>query len=113
MFNQLTATEVVIAMGRAAEAAARGDDELGEFGRGQLLSAYSASRHVAVELSSYDTALRAFARAIGADETLDAGALGEVACELVRERPDVVRAALRELADREVELLAAAIEGDR
>lgn len=115
MFNQLPATDTLVAMGRAARAAARSDAELGEFERGQLLSAYSASRHLAVELTAYEAPLRAFCDAVGLPAELDVAAAGERTCELLAGAGDAapVRAALRDLVDAEVALLAEAIEAPR
>lgn len=84
MFNPLTPSEMVTAIGRAAREAARGDEPLGDFDRGQLMSAYSATRHLAIELESFGAELRLQSEAIAAaaDQTAhrlgggpDAGAL--------------------------------------
>jgi hypothetical protein len=64
MFNQLTPSEIVGAIGVTARDAARSDDPAGEFERDQLLSAYSATRHLAVELSSYGPAWERFTQAM-------------------------------------------------
>lgn len=64
MFNQLTAAEVVTAIGSTLRTAARHDGQTSDFGRDQLMSAYSATRHLAVELSSYEPELRAFTAAV-------------------------------------------------
>jgi hypothetical protein len=110
------------------------------------MSAYSASRHLAVEIESFEPELRSFAAAVagrirakagemgngdrlhaladGLDATSDARAVGDAVCELldglrtdgaaaaVELRTDV-RSLLRQLADREVELLADVIEGPK
>ena len=60
MMNPLTPAEMVGAIGQAAQAAARTDARLDDFQRSQLLSAYSATRHLAVELESYPAAVAAF-----------------------------------------------------
>lgn len=130
MFNQLTATETVAAMGCTARDAAR-KGELGEFGRGQLMSAYSASRHLSVELSSFEPELHAYtvavaavAPAAGLDGCSDAGRAGDLTCALLDtlrghdspaavELRGAIHTALRELVDREVALLAEAIEEPR
>ncbi len=143
MFNPLAPAEVVTAMGKAAHAAARSEEEATAFSRVQLLSTYSASRHLAVELESFDAELRRFARTVAAavrgrlaglpdadglealadrlDERSDPQAVGALVGDLLaglREadapaavalRTEVQRR-LRELADREVDLLAAVIE---
>ena len=130
MFNHLTPAEVVIAIGRAARDAARGNAEASEFSRGQLLSAYSCARHLAVELG-FGADVRACAADVDAilrdanagplEVTDDGGRLGPLLCDaLDRLRADTslaaseartqIQARLRALADREVELLAAVIE---
>ena len=53
MFNPLTPSEMVTAIGLAARTAARGEGELDEFDRGQLMSAYSATRHLAIEIDRF------------------------------------------------------------
>ena len=140
MFNPLTPSEMVSAIGLAARATGRGDGELDEFGRGQLMSAYSASRHLAIEIASFSGELSARCAAIadavdrtGADEQLrgfaaqlreahDARAAGDAIAELLdacRRRPeldalrDEVHAQLRMLCDAEVALLADGIEAGR
>jgi hypothetical protein len=64
VFNQLTAAEVVTAIGSTLQTAARSDDRTSDFGRDQLMSAYSATRHLAVELSSYEPELHEFTAAV-------------------------------------------------
>jgi len=66
VFNPLTPAQVVTAMGEAAHVAARSEADATAFSRVQLLSTYSASRHLAVELESFDAERRAFARAVTA-----------------------------------------------
>lgn len=141
MINPLTPAEVVGAIGRAARDAAASEGPLDDFARGQLKSAYSGSRHLAAEVATFAPELRSFgggvadavvaaarpdleelAGAIGA--TADPYALGPAVCDLLdrlREDPSPaavalraeVRTALRALCDREVELMADAIEGPR
>jgi hypothetical protein len=141
VFSPLTPADVVTAIGRAARDAARSDEPASEFSSGQLMSAYSASRHLGVELARFDTELASFAGAVAADlrdaggerlaqranhvaQARDAHAIGDlVAVTLDELRGDPapvaaqlrgrLRSALRELADREVELLAEVIEGPR
>jgi hypothetical protein len=137
MFNPLTPSEMVTAIGLAARATARGDGELDDFDRGQLLSAYSATRHLAVEIDRFSGELSARCAAIAdaaagepslrplADDVrraTDGGAAGEAISALLeacRQTPELagVRAAirreLRALCDAEVGLLAEGIEAGR
>jgi hypothetical protein len=149
MFNPLSASTMVTAIGRAARAAAAGDEPLTPFERGQLMSAYSATRHLAVELDAFPSELRSTADEIAAavERTLpqlgddpDARVLEAYArrlglaagaaevgaaiadllalCRTHRAEPWTslraqVRRCLRALCDREVELLATAIEAQR
>jgi hypothetical protein len=120
VFNQLTAAEVVTAIGSTLQTAARNDDRTSDFGRDQLMSAYSATRHLAVELSSYEPELHAFTAAVArsvraaeipelrddlaafaarVDSSPDARALGAELCELLqvlRERRSEETDALRD-----------------
>lgn len=86
MFNQLTPAEVVTAVGTTLRAAARSDDRTSEFERDQLLSAYSATRHLAVELASFEHVLHAYAREVAARVRATPGAgeapLAELAARL-------------------------------
>lgn len=144
MFNPLTPGQYATAIGRAARDAARAERPLDEFGRGQLMSAYSGSRHLAVELDCFAQELQAFADA--AAEAIARAALAVPDDEFLRTieralraRPDAIsvgmhlsdlllrlrgeqtgilaelraelRRLLRSLCDREVALLAEAIEG--
>jgi hypothetical protein len=138
MITPLTPAEVIAAIGRTARDAARSAAPLGEFERGQLMSAYSGSRHLAVELESFGPEVERFcarvATAIEASElaearpaaaalreTADPRRAGEVVCgllNLLHAHPapaaaglrGEVHTSLRELCDREVDLLADAIE---
>ena len=141
MFNPMTPAEVASAIGITARDAARADEPLGSFGRGQLMSAYSGSRHLAVEVSSFGAEIERFAAELArafdgmeaGGETLaalatrlrdssDPRGIGDLLCELLdglRQQPPSshtrglrgkIHASLRELCDREVELLADAIE---
>jgi hypothetical protein len=56
----MTPTDMVTAMGRATRDAARSAEPASEFSRGQLMSVYSASRHLAVDVAQFPTELRAF-----------------------------------------------------
>lgn len=129
MFNPLTPAELTIAMGRAARDSARSDDPADAFVRAQLMSVYSASRHLGVELEWFEAEVGAFATAVGDAAgdaelagTSDPREAGDLVCRLLDAlradggpQADAVRATVRarlaELADREVELLAAVIEG--
>lgn len=142
MFNPLSPSEVVAAIGGAAREAARGDQAGSDYARGQLLSAYSTSRHLSVELASFGPELSGFAREIsasaahiddepdlaavvaGMESATDAGELGDATCllldylrasdsEAAKDLRVRVQARLRALADREVELLADAIEAGK
>jgi hypothetical protein len=75
MFNPLTPSEMVAAIGMAARTTARGDGELDEFDRGQLMSAYSATRHLAIEIESFQDELSARCAAIA--DAIDAAGEGE------------------------------------
>lgn len=134
MFNPLTPAELTVAMGRTALEAA-GADPTDTMLRAQLKSVYSASRHLAVELEAFEPELRSFrlavaeaamalapgpAAAIAANG--DARQTGDLLCTLLdqlRRDPGgdavalraTVRKQLRGLVDREVDLLADAIEG--
>jgi hypothetical protein len=138
MITPLTPAEVIAAIGRTARDVARGSEPLGEFERGQLMSAYSGTRHLAVELEAFGPEIERFCAAIvaaiDASELVEAQAAatqlrgtadprraGEVVCALLvllraHSSPAAaglraeVRTSLRDLCDREVELLADAIE---
>jgi hypothetical protein len=141
MFNPMTPSEMVAAIGTAARTTARGDGELDEFDRGQLMSAYSATRHLAIEIESFRGELSArcaaIADAVDSESGGDADALGELAARL-RGSPDArgagdaigelldlcrehglsalrgeIRTQLRALCDAEVTLLADGIEAGR
>lgn len=140
MFNQLTPAETVRAIGLTARNVARGG-EPSEFDRDQLMSAYSATRHLVPELRYYPAELRRFAADVvsavgeaqldggeensalvqGIVDTSDPALLGGVICELLdrlsrddspgaRALRDRLHVLLRELADREVDLVAEALQ---
>lgn len=145
MFSPMTPAEVVSAIGQTARGAARSEERASEFSRGQLMSAYSASRHLGVELVGYPDELRRFTEEVGgllarAAElprdgrfaaapdallaTSDAHEIGDIVSAWLDDlrgdpSPEAaairsgLQAALRRLADREVELLAEVIEGSR
>jgi len=143
MFNQLTPADLVGAIGVTARDAARSEHPADEFQRDQLMSAYSATRHLAVELSSFGPELERFRRAVvenvrrAADDDRDArdelaavatrleadgstAAAGAAVSDLLallrhQDSPTAavlrseVHTLLRQLADREVDLLADAL----
>jgi hypothetical protein len=103
MFNQLTPSEVVTAIGATVRGAARSEGQASDFDRDQLMSAYSATRHLAVELASYEPELAGFTTTVSdqirhadapglehelaalADRielSVDPGAVGGALCEL-------------------------------
>jgi hypothetical protein len=115
MFTPLTPAQLISAIGVSARDAARSQQPLDDFARGQLKSAYSASRHLAIVLESFGPPLRDFAAAVTASaqrtaaeaaaeedpaaiealaarlaRTQDAHAIGDTVCrmlELCRSRP--------------------------
>ena len=91
MFTPLTPAQYVSAIGLVARDRARDDEPADEFHRGQLLSAYSGSRHLAVELTWFAAELQAFTTAV-ADEVETA------AHALPAPTPDTERQGLRTLA---------------
>jgi hypothetical protein len=104
MFNQLTPAEVVSAIGVTARAAARTQGPTSDFERDQLMSAYSATRHLAVELSQYAPELRRFTDAVHAsvrasDVTDRRDGLDEVAARLEQPDPYTVGTTVCELLD--------------
>jgi hypothetical protein len=144
MINPLTPAQYAAALGRAAREAAREEQPPGAFRRGQLMSVYSGSRHLAVELSYFEAELRSFSTAAAAavaetaigvpdDAVLrqfaselsgncDPESIGGLVSELLgllrghrsgvfAELRVELQARLRDLCDREVQLLAEAIEG--
>jgi hypothetical protein len=60
MFNQMTSSEMVTAIGVTLRTAARAEGQASAFERDQLMSAYSATRHLSAELAGYEPELRAF-----------------------------------------------------
>jgi hypothetical protein len=137
VFNQLTQAQVVTAIGATNRAVAR-SPSVSDFDRDQLMSCYSATRHLAAELTTFGPAHLRFSAAVyervaeavsaGVDAvwaerlrgTSDPAELGEVLSELLaRLREDPSRDAadlrrdlhryLRDLADQEVDLLADAL----
>jgi hypothetical protein len=103
MFNQLDPAEVVTALGATVRSAARSTGPTSDFDRDQLMSAYSATRHLAVELSAYPPELRRFTQELtqllleadgaapavpvqaisGLRDAPDPAALGAALCELL------------------------------
>src|SRR6202042_1663594 len=96
MFNQLTAAEVVSAIGTTLRGAARSDEQASDFERDQLMSAYSATRHLSVELATYPPELARFRGALSELLGRHPGVTGES-----RRRADAVIAAggIAELGD--------------
>jgi hypothetical protein len=104
MFNQLTPADTVKAIGATTRRIARGGGATSEFDRDQLMSTYSATRHLAVELSSYEPELRRFRQRLAAqireaqaedpggeraaiadrlEQAGDAAAVGSAVCDLL------------------------------
>jgi hypothetical protein len=120
MFNQLTPADTVRAIGVTARNVARGG-EPSEFDRDQLMSAYSATRHLVPELRYYPAELRQFADSVrdavleaGLDENRDASRtlaerlsgssdpalIGAVTCQLLEQLSDDGSAPAGALRDR-------------
>ncbi len=64
MFNPLTPAELVRAVGTTARDLGRSEDPGAEFSRAQMLSAYSACRHIAVEMEHFGPEVTEFIRDI-------------------------------------------------
>ena len=64
VFNQLPPAQIVTAIGATLRRAARTEGEPSAFDRDQLMSAYSATRHLAVELASFEPEFRRFREAV-------------------------------------------------
>jgi hypothetical protein len=139
----MSPSDVVTAVGRTARDAARSEADASEFARAQLMSAYSASRHLAVELAAFRPELEWFAGAVvgelraarglatGAalsglagelESTMNAQRAGDLMSQILEALRDDgssesanlrarLHTLLRRLSEREVELLADAIEG--
>jgi hypothetical protein len=77
MFNQLTEAQLVSAIGATTRAVAR-SDSMSDFDRDQLMSCYSATRHLAAELTILGPVHRRFADAVSARvaEAVSAGVDG-------------------------------------
>jgi hypothetical protein len=106
----------------AARDAARGEGLTSEYSRGQLLSAYSSSRHLTVELESYEAEVRNYAGEVSAwiraaapalsesdraaavaaelEQTRDARAAGNLTSDLLHQLRDDRGDAARQLRDR-------------
>lgn len=94
MFNPLTPAQMVTAIGRAAREAARSEERLDEFDRGQLKSAYSAARHLAIEIESFGAELRRQCDVIAtAAEEAAEGMSGDTEIEALRRLTERVRRA--------------------
>jgi hypothetical protein len=139
----MTPSDMVSAVGRTAREAARSEAAASEFSRAQLMSAYSASRHLAVELAAFRSELELFGASMAAELraapgvagaadlsalasqlelTTDAQRAGDLMSRVLDGlRDDAspesatlrarIHTLLRKLSEREVELLAEAIEG--
>jgi hypothetical protein len=104
MFNQLTPSEIVTAIGATVRGAARSDGQTSDFERDQLMSAYSATRHLAVELAAFEPEFRSFTATVAGllhdvadpelhaelapsagalDVATDPGAVGAAVCEVM------------------------------
>jgi hypothetical protein len=110
MWNPLTPAEVVAAMGGPARAAAQAGEELGEWQRTQLLSVYSATRHLAAELGGVEPHVAGVAAALAAvlrEAPRDLAAVPRLS-ELAAELADTADPrAMAELACRALDLLRA------
>jgi hypothetical protein len=122
----MTPAEVVAGIGQVLRSAGRRGGVASEFDRDQLLSAYSASRPLAVELATYEAEMRVFVDELAGiapstveqlSGVLDPRRVGVVVCDLLaelrardddeaRRQREAVHGLLRRLADREVDLLA-------
>jgi hypothetical protein len=129
MFNQLSPDEVVTAIGTTLRQAARSEGQASAFDRDQLMSAYSATRHLSVELATYAPELSKFTTAVsdqirssgapdangelGAladriEQSSDPGAVGAALCELfelLRQTPSEPTRALRAQLHRQLRSL--------
>ena len=131
MFNALRTEQLITGIGAAGRAAASASGPPDEYARGQLLSAYSVSRLLAAEVSG-EAALLAWLRselldALGdrpastkIEAAPDAIAIGGILVDLLAELresgedPELrtrIHAILREMAGRELAVLAARPEG--
>lgn len=78
MFNQLTPAEVVTAIGVTLRESARSDGQASDFERDQLMSAYSATRHLAAELAGFAPEVDRFRETVAAQlRAADAPALSD------------------------------------
>jgi hypothetical protein len=124
MFNPLTPSELVAALSNLLRDAGRSDGPRDQFEQAQLLAASSIGKYLAAELEGGPAILAWFRAAVaeelgGADAEEARGAadfreLGSLLCRVLSTLPEdsPVRARLhellRELADREIALLATA-----
>lgn len=93
MFTPLTPAQMITAIGATARQAARRQEPPDDFSQGQLKAAYSAARHLAIELEAFGPALGDFSVRIsaatqraGAAAGDDAAALDALAARLARTR---------------------------
>ena len=124
MFNPLTPAELVSALSNLLRDAGRSDGERDPFDQAQLLAGYSIGKYLAAELAGGPAILTWFRDALAAEledddaQQVSAAAdfaelgtiLSRVLAELPLESPMRTRlhSLLRELADREIALLATA-----
>jgi hypothetical protein len=87
MFNPLTPTEIVSAIGKTARAAATSEEQGSDFDRDQLMSAYSATRHLAVEMKSFADPLGKFATGLADLIEADSPPLPAVKLAVLADRP--------------------------
>lgn len=78
MFNPLTPSDMMLAVGRVLKETAGAGGPADEWRRGQLLSAYSVSRHLAAEVDAANE-LRSWFRASAAEIIRDGGLDGSLA----------------------------------
>lgn len=103
VLNQLTPSETVTAIGVTVRTAARGDAQTSDFEPDQMMSAYSATRHLA-DRARHVRARAAQARLPGRGRPVG----GRLSGASPRRGPGI-HVHLRALADREVALLADAL----
>jgi hypothetical protein len=129
MFNPMSPSELILAIGRVLRAAADGHGPTDDYRRGQLLSAYSIARHLSAEEAGHDELLQWFRDELAATledrpgtraqivSARDGTEIGEVLVDLLgslgESEADTAlhRALLRlfaDMADREVAALATA-----
>jgi hypothetical protein len=129
MFNPMSPSELILAIGRVLRSAADGQGPTDDYRRGQLLSAYSIARHLSAEEAGRDELLQWFRGDVIAalEEQPEARAkiesarggteIGEVLVDLLDSLGDSeadqalhrrLLSLFADMADREVAALAAA-----